>query len=428
MRAEKDPEKPGLLDRLRARYRVVRPRDAGAGALPRQQGRLLRRRHHLLHDLRAVPVADGRFRDRRVRAGEPARTCSAEIDDKIKQTVSGDLGEQLVELIDSAIDSRTSVGIIGLAAALWAGLGWMANLREALTAMWEQRAASRSFVRTKLSDLVALLSMFVAIVVTVGLTAVSSSGLMRTVLGWLGLQDVPGSAWLLQIASVLTSLLISWLLFTWMIARLPRESLSLRSAARAGLMAAVGFEVFKQLGSVYLQDRSCTGRRVRRSARCWVCWCSPTSPRGWCCSRPRGPPRRRKTLRQRRLRPRTSRSSRRGTWAPRASAWARRSSPVRWEPLEGWVFHGCCDDDVDRRTCAHGGNPADFSPWVHVRRDRRASALRATVDRPRHDDQAEHDHRADDRDSHPHRQLVHGGGQAGAGGGGLAVARRLRHQ
>jgi membrane protein len=176
----------------------------------------------------------------------------AEIDDKIKQTVSVDLGRQLVQLIDAAIESRTSVGIIGLATALWVGLGWMANLREALTAMWEQRHEPGGFVRTKLSDLWALASTFLALVVTVGLTAVSSSGLMRTVLGWLGLQDVPGVSVVLRIASVLASLLISWLLFTWMIARLPRESLSLRSAARAGLMAAVGFEVFKQLGSVYL--------------------------------------------------------------------------------------------------------------------------------------------------------------------------------
>jgi membrane protein len=48
------------------------------------------------------------------------------------------------------------------------------------------------------------------------------------------------------------SLGISWLLFTWIIARLPRESVSFRSAARAGLLAAVAFEVFKLVASVYL--------------------------------------------------------------------------------------------------------------------------------------------------------------------------------
>jgi membrane protein len=57
----------------------------------------------------------------------------------------------------------------------------------------------------------------------------------------------------LRLASLLVALLISWLLFTWIIARLPREKVSFRSAARAGLMAAVAFEIFKQVGSIYLK-------------------------------------------------------------------------------------------------------------------------------------------------------------------------------
>ena len=99
----------------------------------------------------------------------------ADITEKIKSTVSGDLGQQLVKLMDSAIESRTSVGIIGLATAAWAGLGWMANLREALSQMWGlQRHEAAGFVRTKLSDLIAIVGLFVAIVVTVALTALGS--------------------------------------------------------------------------------------------------------------------------------------------------------------------------------------------------------------------------------------------------------------
>ena len=52
----------------------------------------------------------------------------------------------------------------------------------------------------------------------------------------------------------MVSLLVSWLLFTWMIARLPRESVSFRSSVRAGLIAAVGFEIFKQVAALYLQS------------------------------------------------------------------------------------------------------------------------------------------------------------------------------
>ncbi len=68
----------------------------------------------------------------------------------------------------------------------------------------------------------------------------------------------------------MVSLLVSWLLFTWMIARLPRESISFRSSVRAGLLAAVGFEIFKQVASIYLQSVVHRPGRVRRSVRCWA--------------------------------------------------------------------------------------------------------------------------------------------------------------
>ena len=50
---------------------LVRPRDARPGAVPGEQGRLLRRGHHVLHDLRALSDADGRVRDRWFHPGEP---------------------------------------------------------------------------------------------------------------------------------------------------------------------------------------------------------------------------------------------------------------------------------------------------------------------------------------------------------------------
>jgi membrane protein len=179
----------------------------------------------------------------------------AEIQDQIKGAVSGDFSQQLIELMDSAIQSRTSVGVIGLVAAAWAGLGWMANLREALSQMWGlARQDSLGFVRTKLSDLTAITGLFVAIVVTIALTVLGSSDLMRQVLEWVGLENVPGVGLALRVVSLMVSVLITWLLFTWVIARLPRESVSFRSAIRAGLLAAVAFEIFKQVASIYLRS------------------------------------------------------------------------------------------------------------------------------------------------------------------------------
>jgi membrane protein len=249
-----EPAQPGVMERLRARFRwfdrVMRAQERyndskgdfyAAG--------ITYFTIFALFPLLMVGFAAGGF----ILASRPE--LLAEIEAKIRSAVTGDLGQQLINLMDSAIDSRTSVGLIGLATAAWAGLGWMANLREALSQMWGgQRHEPRGFVRTKLSDLAALLSAFVAIVVTVALTALGKGTVMRGVLEWFRVPDFPALGVLLQVASIIAALGVSWLLFTWIIARLPRESVSFRSAARAGLLAAVAFEIFKQVASIYLSS------------------------------------------------------------------------------------------------------------------------------------------------------------------------------
>ena len=179
----------------------------------------------------------------------------ATIEEKIRETIHGQMGEQVVGLMDAALESRTSVGVVATATAAWVGLGWMANLREALSQMWgHDRAKPSGFVKTKLSDLLALLSTFVAILVTVALTAIGSTSVMHKLLNWLGIRDSDALSLLLHAGSLVVSVLVSWLLFTWMIVRLPRESSGVLSSMRAGLIAAIGFELFKQLGAIYLRS------------------------------------------------------------------------------------------------------------------------------------------------------------------------------
>ncbi len=247
-----EPTAPGVMDRLRARFpwfdRVMRAQeryDDSKGDF--YAAGITYFTIFALFPLLMVGFAAVGF----VLASRPE--LLAEVESKIRGAVSGDLGQQLVNLMDSAINSRTSVGVIGLATAAWAGLGWMANLREALSQMWGlQRGEPPGFLRTKMSDLLALLSAFAAIVLTVALTALGNGTVMRNVLEWIGIPDFPALGVLLRIASLVVSLGISWLLFTWVIARLPRESVSFLSARRAGLLAAVAFEIFKLVATVYL--------------------------------------------------------------------------------------------------------------------------------------------------------------------------------
>ncbi|MEV6561956.1 inner membrane protein YhjD [Nocardia sp. NPDC051756] len=177
----------------------------------------------------------------------------SEVQTKIVDNIPGSLGEQLNELIDKAIESRGTVGVIGLLAGIWSGLGWMANLRAALTEQWEQKSEDQNWFMAKLSDLGALLGLGLAFVVSLGLSALASSTLGARLLISLGLSHLPGARLLLALASILLGFLASWAVFAWIIARLPREPVTLASAAKAAALAAVVFEVFKFVASIYLQ-------------------------------------------------------------------------------------------------------------------------------------------------------------------------------
>jgi membrane protein len=163
----------------------------------------------------------------------------AEIDSWVKAAVPGEFGEQIISLMDAAIDSRTSVGVIGLATALYVGLLWMQRLRAALSQMWGQQFPPPGFLNTKVSDVIALVAAFLASLLTIGFGVLATSALR-----------LAGSV---RLGSLVVSILVAWLLFTVMIARLPHDPVPLRRCAGAGLLAAIGFEGFKQVGSIYLQ-------------------------------------------------------------------------------------------------------------------------------------------------------------------------------
>ncbi|MEU1985299.1 inner membrane protein YhjD [Nocardia sp. NPDC019395] len=177
-----------------------------------------------------------------------------ELQDKVVENIPGEMGTQLNDLIDQAVGSRSAVGVLGLLTGLYSGLGWMANLRKALTEQWEQKSEDQNWFRTKLSDLGALLGLFLALALSLGLSILASSRLGVQLLERVGLGEMPGSRWLLWLLSTVLAMVASWALFTWIIARLPREPVTLRSAAKAAVLAALGFEVFKNIAGIYLRS------------------------------------------------------------------------------------------------------------------------------------------------------------------------------
>lgn len=177
----------------------------------------------------------------------------AEIKGQIDSAISDEsLRKSLSDLVDQAIASRSTVGIVGLGGGLWAGLGWMSNVRAGLTEMWDSEVPEENFVKTKLADIGALAGLFVAMVACIALMAAGSSPLTAKLLDKAGLGDAPGLHFVISGATLLVTLLAMWVLWTFVIARLPRVQFPWRNATRAGLMAAVAFMVLTQLATLLI--------------------------------------------------------------------------------------------------------------------------------------------------------------------------------
>lgn len=174
-----------------------------------------------------------------------------ELKNGISEAVPGSLGSTINDVVSTALESKSTVGVIGLLAALYSGIGWMSNLRDALTAQWGQKGGQQPLLPTMLKDLLALLSLGAALVVSFGLTA-AGTGLANLLLKSVGLDQVGWARFLLFLATLMLSIVANWLVFLWVLTKLPRERVDVRSAVKGALAAAIGFEVLKQLGAIYL--------------------------------------------------------------------------------------------------------------------------------------------------------------------------------
>ncbi|MDX8052001.1 inner membrane protein YhjD [Lentzea sp. BCCO 10_0798] len=161
------------------------------------------------------------------------------------------LSKQVNEAVNSALDSKGVVGIIGLLGAAYSGLGWMSNLRDALTAQWGHAKENLPFLGTLWRDLLALVGLGLAIVLSFGITALGT-GFAEQVLEWLGLENAGWAHVLLRIGTIVLSLLANWLVFLWVLSRLPRKPVGWRSAIRGAFAGAVGFEILKQTATIFL--------------------------------------------------------------------------------------------------------------------------------------------------------------------------------
>ncbi|RPA12201.1 YhjD/YihY/BrkB family envelope integrity protein [Gordonia sp. OPL2] len=176
-----------------------------------------------------------------------------ELQDAIVENVPEGMDEQVNDLINSAIDSRAAVGIVGLLGAAFTGIGWISGVRLGMTEMWGGRV-NRNAVMSKVWDLVTFVVLGLAFAATMALTALGNSGLTTEVLSWVGLDDASWAPAVVRTVSTIVSVLATWLLFTFVMSRLPLVQLPFRNTLKAGLLTAIAFEIVKTVGGIYLQS------------------------------------------------------------------------------------------------------------------------------------------------------------------------------
>lgn len=88
------------------------------------------------------------------------------------------LASTLKNTINTAVQQRTTVGLVGLAIALYSGINWMGNLREAIRAqsrdVWERTPQDQEKIWVKyLRDFVSLIGLLIALIVTLSITSIA---------------------------------------------------------------------------------------------------------------------------------------------------------------------------------------------------------------------------------------------------------------
>lgn len=176
-----------------------------------------------------------------------------QLQEQISNSVEGDTGEMVNEIVKTAIDQRGAVAGIGLLTALWSGLGWMNHLRTGISAMWSLDAnEGGNFVTKKLADLVALIGLLVLLILAFGVTAVGSSSLTTTAMEHFGIGNFPGARFVVWLAGLVAGIFANFLVFWWMVVFMPRTKVPLKSGFKGALIGAVIFELIKQFSTVII--------------------------------------------------------------------------------------------------------------------------------------------------------------------------------
>ncbi|MEM6162453.1 inner membrane protein YhjD [Erwinia sp. P6884] len=173
-----------------------------------------------------------------------------ELINKIVSNISDPtLATTLKNTVNTAVQQRTTVGLTGLAIALYSGISWMGNLREAIRAqfrdVWERNKQDQEKIYFKYTrDLISLMGLVLALIVTLSLTSIAGAA-QAAIVRALGLEGIEWLRPAMTLIALSISIFANYLLFLWIFWILPRHKPRKRALLRGTLLAAIGFEIIK---------------------------------------------------------------------------------------------------------------------------------------------------------------------------------------
>lgn len=180
-----------------------------------------------------------------------------------EQLSHSDSATVVIDIITDSLRNWRGIGVVALVLALYAGAGWMNNLRRAVNSMWRKvfdvSHAQANIVTRTLVNVALLLGLLILFGLTIAMSTVSFA-LTAQVADWLGLTDSPLTQWLLRLVTILAGVVTGWVLFAFMYRFLPDEPVEFRKVATGALFGSVGLVVLQfaasQLTSSFAQNRA----------------------------------------------------------------------------------------------------------------------------------------------------------------------------
>lgn len=153
--------------------------------------------------------------------------------------------------VDALATARATTTAIGIAGLLYSGLGWVDALREAIGAMWREKVDAGNLVKRKARDVLVLGVLGATLLLSLAVTAVGASA-TSWLLGQLGASDGWAANAALKVVATVLAVAADTGVFLFVFVRLPRVAVPWRRAVRGAVFAAVGYELLKIVGSVYV--------------------------------------------------------------------------------------------------------------------------------------------------------------------------------